>query len=388
MEKNYLFKINLDMKKPCSFNINQNNSLLSNDLENLKLVFQKKKETSFIKIEKRKEIKNDFLGKKVKFNVYEETELKGNKIFITTKHQKKAERWNKDERFKFLEALYNFGDNWKIIKKYIKSRSDVQVRSHAQKFFLKLRKFKDDSLGIDFTKGFYKNNRDMIKKLKEIIDNSEHQDILAILSQKLSKEKKVKKERTTRNDKDIDNILANCSSQISIKNKYFNSIAAYDYDANININEKQDISKFAQNLDYLNSSEEHKLNNINLKNNINEAIKEKSEENERSIASKDHETNVIELSCTVPNKNDLHDYCLNQNYDENKKVNSFNNYNFGQKSENNEIIYFLDALEEIKNYWNFNGRINILENEKEENREKAFETNSFNLLKNFLDYAL
>ena len=146
MEKNYLFKINLDMKKPCSFNINQNNSLLSNDLENLKLVFQKKKETSFIKIEKRKEIKNDFLGKKVKFNVYEETELKGNKIFITTKHQKKAERWNKDERFKFLEALYNFGDNWKIIKKYIKSRSDVQVRSHAQKFILKLRKIKDDSL--------------------------------------------------------------------------------------------------------------------------------------------------------------------------------------------------------------------------------------------------
>ena len=382
MEKKYLFKINLDMKMPCSFNINQNKSLLNNTLENPKLALPKKKEANFIKNEERKEITNDFLGKKVRFNIQKEIGLQGNKIFNITRYRKKAQRWNKIEKFKFLEVLYFFGGKWKVIKKHIKSRSDSQVRSYAQTFFLKLRKFNDDSLGIDFTKDSNKNNNEILKKLKEIIDNSKYQDILYILSQKLSKEKKVKNKRKTKNNTYIDNILSNFSSKIPIKGKYLNSIVSYAHDANININEAKDISKFAQNLDYSNSWKELKLNNINLKNNINEAIKEKYEENERNTASKDHENNGNELSSTIQNKIDLNDCCLNQNYSENID-NSFNNNNFGQKSVNNEVLFSSKTLEEINNYWNFN--CNILENEKDENSKEAFETNSFNFLKNFFD---
>ena len=370
------------MKMPCSFNINQNKSLLNNTLENPKLALPKKKEANFIKNEERKEITNDFLGKKVRFNIQKEIGLQGNKIFNVTRYRKKAQRWNKIERFKFLEALYFFGGKWKVIKKHIKSRSDSQVRSYAQTFFLKLRKFNDDSLGIDFTKDSNKNNNEILKKLKEIIDNSKYQDILYILSEKLSKEKKVKNKRKTKNNTYIDNILSNFSSKIPIKGKYLNSIVSYAHDANININEAKDISKFAQNLDYSNSWKELKLNNINLKNNINEAIKEKYEENERNTASKDHETNGNELSSTIQNKIDLNDCCLNQNYSENID-NSFNNNNFGQKCVNNEVLFSSKTLEEINNYWNFN--CNILENEKGENSKEAFETNSFNFLKNFFD---
>ena len=51
-------------------------------------------------------------------------------------------------------------------------------------------------------------------------------------------------------------------------------------------------------------------------------------------------------------------------------------------------MYFLDALEEIKNYWNFNGKINLLENENDEQNATIFETNSFNLLKNYYNYEI
>src|SRR5690606_23037215 len=49
-------------------------------------------------------------------------------------------RWKESEHKKFLEAIIYFGNDWKCVHKFIKSRSSTQARSHAQKFLLKLRK--------------------------------------------------------------------------------------------------------------------------------------------------------------------------------------------------------------------------------------------------------
>ena len=46
-------------------------------------------------------------------------------------------RWNKDEHNKFLKGLIQYGNDWKMVQKIIKTRSSSQSRSHAQKFFLK-----------------------------------------------------------------------------------------------------------------------------------------------------------------------------------------------------------------------------------------------------------
>lgn len=51
---------------------------------------------------------------------------------------KQRERWTEEEHDKFLKALKLYGRQWRKIEKYIASKTAVQIRSHAQKFFWKL----------------------------------------------------------------------------------------------------------------------------------------------------------------------------------------------------------------------------------------------------------
>lgn len=53
---------------------------------------------------------------------------------------KQRERWTEEEHDKFLKALKLYGRQWRKIEKYIASKTAVQIRSHAQKFFSKLEK--------------------------------------------------------------------------------------------------------------------------------------------------------------------------------------------------------------------------------------------------------
>jgi len=48
-------------------------------------------------------------------------------------------RWTLSEQRKFVEAYAKFGKDWIKIRDYIGTRSDRQIRSHAQKFFQKLK---------------------------------------------------------------------------------------------------------------------------------------------------------------------------------------------------------------------------------------------------------
>ena len=49
-------------------------------------------------------------------------------------------RWSKEEHEKFIEGILEYGNEWKRVQKVIKTRSSTQARSHAQKYFLKLKK--------------------------------------------------------------------------------------------------------------------------------------------------------------------------------------------------------------------------------------------------------
>ncbi|XAR64798.1 hypothetical protein NMG60_11008637 [Bertholletia excelsa] len=67
----------------------------------------------------------DGLGKKVR------------KPYTITKSR---ESWSEEEHDKFLEALRLFDRDWKKIEDFVGSKTVIQIRSHAQKYFLKVQK--------------------------------------------------------------------------------------------------------------------------------------------------------------------------------------------------------------------------------------------------------
>jgi len=55
-------------------------------------------------------------------------------------------RWSMDEHHRFIEAINQFGREWDKVQAVVKTRSLAQVRSHAQKYFLKLSKSEEDKI--------------------------------------------------------------------------------------------------------------------------------------------------------------------------------------------------------------------------------------------------
>ena len=49
-------------------------------------------------------------------------------------------RWTKEEHIKFLKGLIEYGCDWNMVQKIVKTRSRAQARSHAQKYFVKMTK--------------------------------------------------------------------------------------------------------------------------------------------------------------------------------------------------------------------------------------------------------
>ncbi|PKA66205.1 Protein LHY [Apostasia shenzhenica] len=61
--------------------------------------------------------------------------IKARKPYTITKQR---DRWTEDEHNKFLEALKLYGRAWRRIEEHIGTKTAVQIRSHAQKFFSKV----------------------------------------------------------------------------------------------------------------------------------------------------------------------------------------------------------------------------------------------------------
>lgn len=53
---------------------------------------------------------------------------------------KSTGRWTQQEHALFIEGLKIYGKNWKKVESYIGTRTGTQIRSHAQKFFNRIKK--------------------------------------------------------------------------------------------------------------------------------------------------------------------------------------------------------------------------------------------------------
>ena len=68
------------------------------------------------------------------------TSLSSQEEEINNKNEFNNGRWSDEEHKKFIEGILEHGNEWKKVQKIIKTRSSTQARSHAQKFFLRIKK--------------------------------------------------------------------------------------------------------------------------------------------------------------------------------------------------------------------------------------------------------
>ena len=242
MENGVFFKKNKKSRK-CNGIKNQN--------EKDKIFITKKYLTT--KKSKLKDSQIKFIIKK-SFNEGNECKKKYSNNFISNEG-----RWSEEEHEKFIEGIVLYGINWKKVKTLIETRTLMQVRSHAQKFFNKMKVCRNEDLGIDFTSSTVCNIRDMIKQIKNINSNYNIINVFKYLTHKCDNIEKSRKKIVERNNKNIafkrrelnnqSNIinLKEDNSNINDNNLFFNHInnkqKRMKEAQNININELLDISK-------------------------------------------------------------------------------------------------------------------------------------------------
>jgi SHAQKYF class myb-like DNA-binding protein len=220
-------------------------------------------------------------------------------LSINRKEEKKeylnTGRWSYKEHIKFIEAIAEYGKNWKDVQKYVGSRSSAQARSHAQKFFLKLKAIKNPKFDFDFSSNNIKSLLDIIeiiKKNKEYYIRGKEYIIntLITLSESISSEnnnddlcktiyiKNLKKELNENNELilnnnkelkfDIINIHNDNSKKVKFKNKKCLSIKDKDKE-NKNIKSKTNDSIIGDDMNNDMNNNSIVNNNINDSNSLN-----------------------------------------------------------------------------------------------------------------------
>ena len=196
------------------------------------------------------ESKKESLSKPVKFILTKEeptpSTLLQKKTLLKLNEQKienndlNGGRWSKDEQRRFAEAVLKFGNDWKKIQNHISSRNITQVRSHAQKFLMKLKENrllqkKGMELSLSWTKVMnYLRSTLSYDELKEVLFSVEQTD-----NKKLSKKKskKVKKNGKNVEANESSDFNSNCDTNWDIddsdfyfeSNRYLNEEDRYRY---------------------------------------------------------------------------------------------------------------------------------------------------------------
>ena len=109
-------------------------------------------------------------------------------------------RWSKEEQHKFAEAVLQYGNEWKKIQSHISTRNLTQIRSHAQKFLMKLKETSFyKSLNLDINLSWTK----VMNYIRSNVEYNVLKEILFSVEQNEEKhmEKKSQKKNTNKKSK-------------------------------------------------------------------------------------------------------------------------------------------------------------------------------------------
>ena len=189
-------------------------------------------------------------------------------------------RWTEEEHKRFLEGILIYGNEWKKVQNVIKTRSSTQARSHAQKFFLRIKK------DLKFHPSVNNYNFNLISDDNQIGDNFSIKYFFDILNE--NEENKFNlKYRKLNNEQ---------------KEKIWNFV-----------------SKFPSNITKTNEEKNNKLTNNNIKNDIEIVINEKNTKKKN----KQLLFNIVK------------DYTIRESINSKKKINDIKINDHIKKSESN-----------------------------------------------------
>ena len=172
-------------------------------------------------------------------------------------------RWTLKEHIEFLNGIAKYGNDLSKIK--INTRNSNQIRSHAQKFFKKLKKVNDEQLGINFTPNYIKTFKDMVNHIEFVNHNYDIANVFLYLSEKYEK-KKVKlnyKKIYINHNQENNGLLLNEEKNDNVEIS-INNIGHYVCN---------DIKLDNINMNLINNFVAYSFINIVLINNINEQLK-------------------------------------------------------------------------------------------------------------------
>lgn len=268
----------------------------------------------------------------------------------------KEGRWTEEEQDKFLEGIVLYGINWKKIKCLIESRTAVQVRSHAQKYFQKMKSCKDEILGIDFTLDSISNIQGMINQIKSINSNFDVINVLKYLEKQLNKEcKRIRNSiKTNKDEKNIFDLQKDHINDLNnLENNNFNNNNNI-YNQNNQINEiiKLNLNNYTSYNSFLNNN--YNINNILINNYLLNCLNISNYYNLLSFL----------LYNSYPNYNNdilLNNYLLNNNLD-NPIINPLtinpNDY-INRSNIINKVSDFVNINNNLDNGFNINNLINL-----------------------------
>ena len=209
------------------------NTKYSRKVEPNKILYEPKEISTNKVINIKKNNTRKFLTRKV-----DHFHVDKNDSFIGDKTKcKKEGRWTLKEHIQFLQALVQFGTNWKKLLDFIPSRTPIQIRSHSQKFFKRLKQCKDIELGIDFTSRHINNVNDMVDHIKSVNKDYNIVNVFLYLSEKCYPNKNIQK---SDNDNNINiNINNFFNETININNNNKSNIFLFNNDNEENIIDKE-----------------------------------------------------------------------------------------------------------------------------------------------------
>jgi SHAQKYF class myb-like DNA-binding protein len=272
-------------------------------------------------------------------------------------------RWTNEEHQKFIEGILNYGNEWKRVQSIIRTRSSTQARSHAQKFFLRMKKEISPKILSDQN------------QLVEYIINTSN---ISTKYTNLTQEQKDRLFSVIRSN------LKSDESQNKLNNQYNNQ---YNKDGgkslDYNIEEVDNLGYDRENL--MNKNIKINDNDIGEKRKITFCSKKRKNSNDFMLNINDNK--IFNIKKDMNHKKSLEilkstDNLINnlpeKNAVEEKRMcNDINNYNYNQniKNINNNINndIFINKTGNLNNYPNFNNT----------NTNFIIQNNYYNIINNY-----